>query len=128
MLCVGYALFLTGHSNQTTVAYVVYDPPPVSACAVMRVPAPYVPMQCLLLPLFHHVRTQAMMLLRRIALCGLLCPGCAICVLARAGVMCLCRGFAYVQITLAPYYSRAQTQNMYICIRKAGLAQTSPSS
>ena len=63
------------------------------ARAVMLVPAPYVHVQCLLLPLLHPVRTPAMRRWRRFALCGLSCSGCAMCVPVRAGAVCLCRGF-----------------------------------
>ena len=78
---------------QTALADIVYDLHPVPARAVMRVPAPHVPMQYLLPPMLHLVRTPATMLLRRFALCALvLCVGAlrafALCVLGR----CVCAG------------------------------------
>ena len=48
----------------------------------MRVPAPHVPMQYLLPPMLHLVRTPATMLLRRFALCALVLCVCALRVLA----------------------------------------------
>ena len=51
---------------ETALAHIVYTPHPVPARAVMRVPAPSVPVQCLL-PLFSPARPPAAMLVRMFA-------------------------------------------------------------
>ena len=78
---------------QTALADIVYTPHPVPARAAMRVPAPFVPAQCLLPPLFSTACAPAAMLVRMFALCVLVFCVCALrvpalCVLGR----CVCAG------------------------------------